>query len=412
MSEGGDRTHARRRPSLKDHARSALRQRFAERGWSAYRADQVATWLYRQDATSLDEMTNLPASLRGEIAAEFEVETLVVEATQRSVDGTQKLLLRAFDGARIESVLIPEERRHTLCVSTQVGCPLTCSFCATGALGFTRNLSAGEIVDQVLQARRRIPEGEVLTNLVFMGMGEPLLNLPNVSEAIRILVDPKGLALAPRRITVSTAGVLPQIGPLLSVAPIHLAVSLHATTDEVRDVLVPLNKRFPLAALMDALRNEPQLNRRRPVFFEYTLMEGVNDSLEDARRMPRLLAGIPAKVNVIPMNPHADAPYRPPSTAVVDRFTAALHEAGLRVTLRRDRGRDIDAACGQLANRAAASAPPTAAGPEPARDGGPRTRPESLQGGLLADRWGPRDAGAPPFPGRSPAVEAHALRDR
>jgi 23S rRNA (adenine2503-C2)-methyltransferase len=372
----------------------------------------VATWLYRQDATSLDEMTNLPAALRGEIAAEFEVETLVVEATQRSVDGTQKLLLRAFDGARIESVLIPEERRHTLCVSTQVGCPLTCSFCATGALGFTRNLSAGEIVDQVLQARRRIPEGEVLTNLVFMGMGEPLLNLPNVSEAIRILVDPKGLALAPRRITVSTAGVLPQIGPLLSVAPIHLAVSLHATTDEVRDVLVPLNKRFPLAELMDALRQEPQLNRRRPVFFEYTLMEGVNDSLEDARRMPRLLAGIPAKVNVIPMNPHADAPYRPPSPAVVDRFTAALHEAGLRVTLRRDRGRDIDAACGQLANRAAASAPPSTVGPEPAPGTGSRARPESLQGGLRADRWGPRDAGAPPFPGRSPAVEAHALRDR
>lgn len=348
------RKHARRRPSLKDHARAELRALFAARGWSAYRADQVATWLYRQDATGLEQMTNLPAGLRSEIAAEFEVETLEVELVQRSVDGTRKLLLRAFDGARIEAVLIPEERRHTLCVSTQVGCPLTCSFCATGALGFTRNLSAGEIVDQVLHARRQIPNGEVLTNLVFMGMGEPLLNLPNVSAAIRILIDPKGLAMAPRRITVSTAGVLPQIAPLLAVAPIHLAVSLHATTDEVRDVLVPLNKRFPLAELMGALRSEPQLNRRRPVFFEYTLMDGINDSLEDARRMPRLLAGIAAKVNVIPMNPHADAPYRPPPSAVVDRFTAALHEAGLRVTLRRDRGRDIDAACGQLANRAAA----------------------------------------------------------
>lgn len=353
MSAAVPRSHATRRPSLKDHALPALRALFATRGWPAYRAEQVAHWLYRQDARSLEAMTNLPAGLREAIAAEFELETLEVAALQRSVDGTQKLLLRAFDGAAIEAVLIPEERRHTLCVSTQVGCPLTCSFCATGALGFTRNLSAGEIVDQVLHARRLLPEGESLTNLVFMGMGEPLLNLASVSEAIRILVDPKGLALAPRRITVSTAGVLPQIAPLLAVAPIHLAVSLHATTDEVRDVLVPLNKRFPLAELMKTLRDEPLLSRRRPVFFEYTLMDGINDSLEDARRLPRLIAGIPAKINVIPMNPHADAPYRPPAAAVVDRFTAALHEAGLRVTLRRDRGRDIDAACGQLANRAA-----------------------------------------------------------
>jgi 23S rRNA (adenine2503-C2)-methyltransferase len=405
------RSHARRRPSLKDHSRAELRALFAARGWPAYRADQVATWLYQQDATSLEQMTNLPAGLRGEIEAEFELETLAVDLVQQSIDGTQKLLLRAFDGARIEAVLIPEERRHTLCVSTQVGCPLTCSFCATGALGFTRNLSAGEIVDQVLQARRRIPAGEALTNLVFMGMGEPLLNLPNVSEAIRILVDPKGLALAPRRITVSTAGVLPQIAPLLEVAPIHLAVSLHATTDEVRDVLVPLNKRFPLAELMATLRAEPRLNRRRPVFFEYTLMDGVNDSLADARRMPRLIEGIAAKVNVIPMNPHADAPYRPPPTAVVDRFTAALHEAGLRVTLRRDRGRDIDAACGQLANRAAVAKPGAGATGSAEAAAVPPAAPsnarESRQERLAGNRWGPREAG---FSG--PAVEAHALRDR
>ena len=405
MIAAESRTHARRKPSLKDHSRAKLREVFAARGWPAYRADQVATWLYQQDATRLDEMSNLPLGLRSEIEAEFELETLEVVLSQRSVDGTQKLLLRGFDGAMIEAVLIPEERRHTLCVSTQVGCPLTCSFCATGALGFTRNLSAGEIVDQVLHARRRIPADEALTNVVFMGMGEPLLNLPNVSEAIRILVDPKGLALAPRRITVSTAGVLPQIGPLLSVAPIHLAVSLHATTDEVRDVLVPLNRRFPLAELMATLRAEPQINRRRPVFFEYTLMDGVNDSLADARRMPRLLEGIPAKVNVIPMNPHADAPYQPPPTAVVDRFTAALHEAGLRVTLRRDRGRDIDAACGQLANRAVAEKPDGASREVP--PAGSHARPESRQEGLAGTRWGPGEAGV-----SRPVVEAHALRDR
>ncbi|HPG26073.1 MAG TPA: 23S rRNA (adenine(2503)-C(2))-methyltransferase RlmN, partial [Myxococcota bacterium] len=347
------RAHALRRPSLKDYSRTALRERFAARGWPAYRADQVMDWLYRSDVDSIEAMTNLPATLRSEIAEAFDVGGLEVETTRTSVDGTQKLLLAAADGARIEAVLIPEERRHTLCLSTQVGCPLTCDFCATGALGFTRNLTTGEILDQVLEARRRLPPGETLTNVVFMGMGEPLLNLPAVSEAIRVLVDPKALGLAPRRVTVSTAGVLPQIGPLLEVAPIHLAVSLHATTDAVRDVLVPLNKRFPIDALLRTLREDPNIHRRRPVFFEYTLMEDVNDSIEDARRLPGLLRGIPSKVNVIPMNPHADAPYRPPRPEVVDRFTAALHAAGVRVTLRRDRGRDIDAACGQLANRVA-----------------------------------------------------------
>ena len=169
------------------------------------------------------------------------------------------------------------------------------------------------------------------------------------------MTDPKGFGIAPRRVTVSTAGVVPQIEPLLEVAPIHLAVSLHATTNEVRDVLVPLNKKFPLEVLLETLRNEPRINRRRPVFFEYTLMEGINDSVEDARRLPALLSGIPSKLNVIPMNPHEDAPYKAPPSDVIDRFTSIVHRAGVRVTLRRDRGRDIDAACGQLANRASGS---------------------------------------------------------
>ena len=360
-------SHATRRPSLKDYSLPALRALFKERGWPAYRADQLATWLYRNDVDEPDRMTNLPASIRSELERDFDLQVLDVVETQRSVDGTQKLLLSAFDGARVEAVLIPEERRNTLCVSTQVGCPLTCSFCATGALGFARNLSTGEIVDQVLQAMRRMEPGSTLTNLVFMGMGEPLLNLPAVSEAIRILTDPKAFALAPRRVTVSTSGVLPQIAPLLEVAPIHLAVSLHATTDEVRDVLVPLNRRYPIAELLETLREEPRIHRRRPVFFEYTLMEGVNDSVEDARRLPGLLDGIPSKVNVIPMNPHADAPYRPPAADVIDRFTAILHAAGVRVTLRRDRGRDIDAACGQLANRPVATPAPASGGLEESR---------------------------------------------
>ena len=355
---------AARRPNLKDYSLPKLRELCTTRGWPAYRADQIATWLYKRDVESLADMTNLPADLRSAIGEEFDLSSLSILETQKSVDGTIKLLLSAFDGARIEAVLIPEERRHTLCVSTQVGCPLTCDFCATGALGFTRNLSAAEIVDQVLLARRQLGEGETLSNLVFMGMGEPLLNLPAVSEAIRLFTDPKAFGLAPRRVTVSTAGVLPQIAPLLEVAPIHLAVSLHATTDAVRDVLVPLNKRFPIEALLSTLRAEPRINRRRPVFFEYTLMEGVNDSVEDARRLARLLDGIPSKVNVIPMNPHADADYLPPKPEVVDRFTATLYAAGVRVTLRRDRGRDIDAACGQLANRRTPATPATPAKPE------------------------------------------------
>ncbi len=352
MTAEGMMKHSTRRPNLKDYSRPALRKLFAARGWPAYRADQVLGWLYHNDAQSIDAMANLPSAIRASLAEEFDIDSLSIETVQRSVDGTIKLLLGTADGARIEAVLIPEERRQTLCVSTQVGCPLTCSFCATGALGFMRNLTCGEIVDQVLHACRVMGSDETLTNVVFMGMGEPLLNLPNVSEAIRLITDPKAFAIAPRRVTVSTAGVLPQIAPLLEVAPIHLAVSLHATTDAVRDVLVPLNKRFPIDELLETLRREPRINRRRPVFFEYTLMAGINDSEEDARRLPGLLSGIASKLNVIPMNPHADAPYQPPSQDVIDRFTAILHQEGVRVTLRRDRGRDIDAACGQLANRA------------------------------------------------------------
>jgi len=338
-------------PNLKNHSPDLLRDRFRKSGLPAWRADQVLSWLYRRGVDDLDEMTDLPQSLRQRLEAEWCTRALDLARLQTSIDGTRKLLLAAHDGALIEAVLIPEERRNTLCVSTQVGCPLACSFCATGALGFTRNLSAAEIIDQVMHARGILGSDESLSNVVFMGMGEPLLNLPAVLEAIRILVHPKALAMAPRRITVSTSGVVPKIRPLLEVGPINLAISLHATTDAVRNELVPLNRHFPLEVLLEALRREDLVSRKRPVFFEYTLMAGVNDSIEDARRLPKLLRGIPAKLNVIPMNPHPDSSHRPPSREVVDRFAAELHAAGLRVTLRRNRGLDIDAACGQLAAR-------------------------------------------------------------
>lgn len=344
---------------LKDHSVESLRTAFAARGLAPWRADQVAGWLYARGVEDFADMTDLSRELRAELAERWEVRALEVEREQRSTDGTLKAVLRAKDGARIEAVVIPEDARNTLCLSTQVGCPLACSFCATGAFGFTRNLSTAEIVDQLCRMRELCGPERRITNVVFMGMGEPLLNLEAVLEAIRLFVHPKAFALAPRRITVSTVGVVPKIGELLEVAPIHLAVSLHATTDPVRDRLVPLNRRFPLKMLLDRLRGLETVNRRRPVFFEYTLIAGVNDSLADARRLPVLLHGIPAKVNLIPMNPHADSELRAPDAGRVDRFLREVAAAGLRVTLRRSRGPDIQAACGQLALRpkGAASAP-------------------------------------------------------
>jgi len=338
------------RPHLKDVSPGALRERFAAEGLPAWRADQVASWLYARGVDDPALWTDLPRELRETLAERFETRALEVASVERSVDGTVKAALAARDGAVLEAVLIPEEDRTTLCVSTQVGCPLACSFCATGTLGLTRNLSTAEIVDQLLRMRELVPERRI-TNVVFMGMGEPLLNLRAVVEAVRTLEHAKGFGFAPRRVTVSTAGVVPRIAELLAAVPVNLAVSLHATTDALRDELVPLNKRFPLAELLGALRRIPQLSRRHPVFVEYTLMAGVNDSRADARRLVALLRGIPAKVNLIPMNPHAGAPQQPPAPEVASAFMGELVAGGLVATLRRSRGSDIDAACGQLAGR-------------------------------------------------------------
>jgi 23S rRNA (adenine2503-C2)-methyltransferase len=338
---------------IKDHSIEHLRERLAEAGERPYRADQIAAWLYRRGVEDPEQMTDLGAELRQRLASEWQLSALAVERVDRSVDGTCKASLVAEDGARIESVLIPEDDRMTLCVSTQVGCAMACEFCATGFMGFRRNLRAAEIVDQVCRMRALAPAGQPISNVVFMGMGEPLLNLDAVVEAIRLLIDPKAFAIAPRRVTVSTVGLVPKIGELLSRVPVNLAVSLHATTDAVRDRLVPLNRRYPLADLLGALRGLPTVTQRRPVFFEYTLIEGVNDSAEDANRLPGLLHGIPSKLNLIPMNPHPDSPLRPPSEEVIDRFLRVLAARGITVTLRRSRGPDIQAACGQLALRSA-----------------------------------------------------------
>ena len=351
---------------LKDWTPDELRGHFRDAGLPAFRADQVAAWVYGRGIEEPEAMTDLGLDLRRWLGERWRLRALDVVSVERSRDGTAKGLLRAADAALVEAVLIPEASRTTLCVSTQVGCPLACSFCATGALGFTRNLTAAEIVDQVSRMREHLEGERRITNVVFMGMGEPLLNLPNVVKAVRILQDPRGFALAPRRVTVSTAGVVPKIAELVEQVPVNLAVSLHATTDVVRDRLVPINRRFPLARLMATLRELPRVSRRHPIFFEYTLMAGVNDAPADAVRLVELLRGLPSKVNLIPMNAHADSGERPPSAETASRFMGELVRGGLTVTLRRSRGADIDAACGQLAVRGRPEPPsrPEAAAPK------------------------------------------------
>jgi 23S rRNA (adenine2503-C2)-methyltransferase len=325
-----------------------LRDAFGAAGVEPFRASQVLGFVYRKGVCDWASMPTLGRAARERLAGAFRVHALERKAVYGSADGTQKLVLVTEDGHQIESVIIPEDDRRTLCVSSQVGCSLDCSFCATGRMGLGRNLRADEIVDQWLHASQVLGErGEVLTNIVFMGMGEPLLNLRNVVQAIRVLSDPLAGCLSPRRITVSTSGVVPRMADLGNAVPVRLAVSLHATTDAVRDVLVPLNRRFPIAVLLEACRNYPVARRDR-ISFEYILIDGVNDSAEDAERLRRLLRGLPAKVNLIPMNEHPGAPYRRPSDAAVDRFGSTLARAGMNVSVRRSRGDDIFAACGQL----------------------------------------------------------------
>ena len=264
----------------------------------------------------------------------------------RSADGTRKLLLRAGAEA-IESVIIPAGDRTTLCISSQAGCAMACAFCATARMGLRRNLSGGEILGQIIAARRYLGEGETLTNYVFMGMGEPLANYPRLYRALTIMTAPWGMAISPRRITVSTVGLIPMMERLLSDFQVNLAVSLHATTDELRDRLAPINRRYPLAQLIEACGRLP-LARRRRVTFEYIMIDGVNDSDDEARRLARMLGPLRAKVNLIFFNPFPGVPFAPSPRARVESFQALLHRGNLTVTVRESRGIDIAAACGQL----------------------------------------------------------------
>jgi 23S rRNA (adenine2503-C2)-methyltransferase len=330
-----------------------LAARVSAAGEPAYRSEQVFRWLHGRGVDSLEQMTNVPPSLRQALAAEGDWTPLVSEVLQEAADGTRKMRFRTGDGRAIESVLIPDEdeerNKLTLCVSSQVGCAMDCSFCATATLGYGRNLSAGEIVEQVYRATRLA--GRRPTNLVFMGMGEPLHNFDNVAKAFALLQHPWGANFSARRITVSTAGLVSGIDKLGQLMPApNLAISLNATTDEVRDQLMPVNKRWPIAALLDAARRFP-LSHGRRVTFEYVMLAGVNDTDADADRLPRLLRGIPTKVNLIPWNGFAGPPYQRPSAERIRTFQERLRAGGLAVYIRSPRGDDIDAACGQLAAR-------------------------------------------------------------
>jgi 23S rRNA (adenine2503-C2)-methyltransferase len=335
-------------------SRDELVAAFAELGEPAFRARQLWQWIYVRGARSFEGMTNLAKPLRTRLAERFVVARPEVTRHQVSQDGTQKWLIRFVDGQEVECVHIPEEDRGTLCISVQVGCTLSCRFCYTGTQRLVRNLEPGEIVAQVMLARDAFGEWPApsndrkLTNIVLMGMGEPLFNFDNVAKAMRIVMDPEGLAVSRRKITLSTSGVAPMIRRCGAELKVMLAVSLHAVRDELRDALVPLNKKYPIAELLAACREYPGLSNARRITFEYVMLKGVNDSLADARELVRLIAGIPAKINLIPFNPWPGAPFECSDEATIAAFAALLMKAGYIAPVRTPRGRDILAACGQL----------------------------------------------------------------
>lgn len=331
----------------------ALERWFARRGQKPFRARQVFRWLHQGGVSDFAAMTDLAGSLREDLIAGASATPLSVRHQHVSADGTRKWLLDVGGGQAVETVFIPEEGRGTLCVSSQVGCTLNCAFCATGRQGFNRNLAAFEIISQLWQANRSLGGGpggrRVISNVVLMGMGEPLANLDAVLPALAIMLDDHGWGLSRRRVTVSTAGMVPEMDRLAAELPVALAVSLHAPDDGLRDRLVPLNRRWPLAELLAACRRYSRVSPREYITFEYVLIAGVNDRPEQARQLVRLLADVPAKLNLIPFNPFPGVAWQRPSMNAVRRFQEVLNDASMIATIRRPRGDDIAAACGQLA---------------------------------------------------------------
>jgi 23S rRNA (adenine2503-C2)-methyltransferase len=341
---------------------SALEALAVELGASPYRGRQLATWIYRKGVLDLEAMSDLPKDFRVALADRAVATLPALDHVTLSQDGSRKLMFRCEDGARVSSVLMPDDGRITLCLSTQVGCGFECAFCLTGTMGLARNLTSGEIVGQVMAANALlaedpVPDGPRVTHLVLMGMGEPLANYAAVVASIRIFTDAKlGMGYSPRRITVSTVGLVPGIERLgRENLKVNLAVSLHGATDEIRSSLMPINRSWNLETLMAALRAYPLAPRQR-VFFEYVMLDGVNDAPEEARRLARLLRGVRAKVNLIPFNDWPEAPYRRSPLARILAFQSILLESGITTTVRWSKGEDIGAACGQLREGLAAHA--------------------------------------------------------
>jgi len=344
------------RRSLVGLSRDDLKEVLVEAGLEPFRARQIFQWIYWHGVTDFALMTNIAKKTRERLAELFVIDRPGIVTEQRSVDGTRKWLLRFTDGNEAETVNIPEEDRGSVCVSSQVGCTLTCSFCHTGTQPLVRNLSAAEIVGQFMVARDSYGEWptptadaqRMLSNIVMMGMGEPLYNFDNVVTALKIVMDDQGIALSRRRITLSTSGVVPMIPKVGEALDVNLAVSLHAVSDEVRDTLVPINKKWPITELLKACADYPGARNSRRITFEYAMLKGINDSDADARELVRILTPIHAKVNLIPFNPWPGAPYECSSNNRIHRFAEIVNDGGLSAPVRTPRGRDIFAACGQL----------------------------------------------------------------
>ena len=334
--------------NLLDYDRKGLAAFFVALGEKPFRATQILKWLYQEGVEDFDLMTDLSKSLRAYLNENCYLATPEIVIEQIASDGTRKWALQTSCGNRIETVFIPEEGRGTLCVSSQIGCALACTFCSTAQQGFNRNLTTAEIIGQVIVAQKRLGTTKRITNVVMMGMGEPLLNFDNVVAAMNLMMDDFTFGLSKRRVTISTSGVVPAMYRLTQACDVSLAVSLHAVTDELRDELVPINKKYPLKELMEACRDNAKLSPRRTVTFEYVMLEGVNDSMQDAKGLIKLLKTVPSKLNLIPFNPFPNNNYRCSSSETIHRFKTILNDAGIITTVRKTRGEDIDAACGQL----------------------------------------------------------------
>ena len=331
-----------------------IKQAVVDHGLEPFRAKQIWTWMYCHGVRDFEAMTNLAKPVRAKLAEAFVVWRPEIVVAPVSVDGSRKWLLRMADGHEVEAVYIPEEDRGALCVSCQVGCTNACTFCHTGTMRLVRNLTAGEIIGQVMLARDVLNEwgpddrGRMLSNIVLMGMGEPLFNYDNVAKALKIIMDEGGIAIGRRKITLSTSGVVPMIERCGQELGVNLAISLHAVTDEVRDRLIPLNKKYPIKDLIQACRDYPAASNARRITFEYVMLKGVNDSMADAKALVKLLYNIPAKINLLPYNPWPGSPYECSDEATIQKFGDFLNAAGFASPVRTPRGRDIMAACGQL----------------------------------------------------------------